>query len=204
MVFCHFNPRSPRGERQFCHSFRHPFWYFNPRSPRGERPSLGHSPKLRVEFQPSLPARGATTIEVLSNLRYIISTLAPREGSDARRIPCLSPGPDFNPRSPRGERRVIWIPGEQVEAFQPSLPARGATRRRPFRDPRPPDFNPRSPRGERLRSNVDYKRSNDFNPRSPRGERRGAVPVAVKLLLFQPSLPARGATAALSISRTAS
>ena len=36
----HFNPRSPRGERQFVPiywlCFRH---YFNPRSPRGERPS---------------------------------------------------------------------------------------------------------------------------------------------------------------------
>ncbi len=100
---------------------------FNPRSPRGERQGQWCRQGDSWEFQPSLPARGAT----------------------ARQILCLSPGPDFNPRSPRGERRhntglLSLEPhfnprsprGERrysskycrfSEKFQPSLPARGAT-----------------------------------------------------------------------------
>ena len=59
-----------------------------------------------------------------------ISIHAPRTGSDRTRwIPCPATA-YFNPRSPHGERRatltLVW-PGE---AFQSTLPARGATRRK--------------------------------------------------------------------------
>ena len=57
------------------------------------------------------------------------------------------------------------------------------------------DFNPRSPHGERRQAGNRGQLHKDFNPRSPHGERPD-----VKLLcnfpriLFQPTLPARGAT----------
>ena len=41
----------------------------------------------------------------------------------------LSPTPDFNPRSPRGERLTAGVPAAQREPFQSTLPARGATNR---------------------------------------------------------------------------
>ena len=56
---------------------------FNPRSPHGERRAPQISPMQAIEFQPTLPARGATLEDH-----------------------CTAQGrSDFNPRSPHGERR---------------------------------------------------------------------------------------------------
>ena len=57
-------------------------------------------------------------------------------------------------------------------AFQSTLPARGATRRR----------------------NTPRFCQSDFNPRSPHGERPGANAHQERDLIFQSTLPARGAT----------
>ena len=58
-------------------------------------------------------------------------------------------------------------------AFQPTLPARGATAVPRTTSASVQDFNPRSPHGERhdgrRRTSAAAK---DFNPRSPHGERR--------------------------------
>ena len=58
----------------------------------------------------------------------VISTHAPRTGSDTQKQAEKANGWDFNPRSPHGERRVA-VPGagSAVRKFQPTLPARGAT-----------------------------------------------------------------------------
>ena len=56
--------------------------------------------------------------------------------------------------------------------FQPTLPARGATRR----------------------CNSDGGRGADFNPRSPHGERPNCLKSMDSPKSFQPTLPARGAT----------
>ena len=58
-----------------------------------------------------------------------------------------------------------------------------------------PNFNPRSPRGERqhckdIVSEQDYY----FNPRSPRGERQYHFILPIRVITFQSTLPARGAT----------
>ena len=80
-----------------------------------------------------------------------ISTHAPRTGSDSPRRPFQS----------------------QERLFQPTLPARGATRA--------------------LQTILDAQTY--FNPRSPHGERQKGVFGACFLLSeFQPTLPARGAT----------
>ena len=64
-----------------------------------------------IEFQSTLPARGATSPPYLWYNKGIISIHAPREGSD---LPvatgCQSPD-DFNPRSPRGERPPDIVTG---------------------------------------------------------------------------------------------
>ena len=64
----YFNPRSPCGERQYAPVICRIVRYFNPRSPCGERPG---------------PAGGAFT-------QLLISTHAPRAGSDSG--PCAPPG----------------------------------------------------------------------------------------------------------------
>ena len=123
-----------------------------------------------------------------------ISTHAPRTGSDLTsmsRTPSLT---NFNPRSPHGERRAkaqceererYFNPrsphGERLNVydeickdfiFQPTLPARGATKALTDSADALGNFNPRSPHGERLHSTTGGVQMDNFNPRSPHGERR--------------------------------
>ena len=192
---------------------------FNPRSPHGERlrtMPLSFFPTR--PFQPTLPARGATSVVTASFGASSISTHAPRTGSDTKRLEAL----------------------EGRKKFQPTLPARGATLLRQWRfrwrristhAPRtgsdkpsatiPDDvdnFNPRSPHGERRALAQPTGRHADFNPRSPHGERQilaemenakedisthaprtGSDGIERRFFgrvgKFQPTLPARGATA---------
>ena len=158
-AWAYFNPRSPRGERPTAFSNSSISVYFNPRSPRGERPPRRTIFWIWFLFQPSLPARGATTWEQTYVGLCLISTLAPREGSDhcwRQRTDCQS---YFNPRSPRGERlqRVMLLSSRSI--FQPSLPARGATIYLSGLRTKNTNFNPRSPRGERQPDAVQYPRS---------------------------------------------
>ena len=104
----------------------------------------------------------------------------------------------FNPRSPHGERHALVLSSRKPEAFQSTLPARGATCRLgssanragiSIHAPRtgsdlPPwkqresrrNFNPRSPHGERPAcSDTRSHLQTHFNPRSPHGERRNNV-----------------------------
>ena len=123
-----------------------------------------------------------------------ISIHAPRTGSDLGRESVRAFRLHFNPRSPHGERQIsirkIWT---------------GCY------------FNPRSPHGERLQmvnatsrrklisihaprtgsdtlKSVCYGRIYYFNPRSPHGERHAAGFEPCRILVFQSTLPARGAT----------
>ena len=143
-----------------------------------------------TEFQPTLPARGATC-----TCAYTVAAC-----------------PHFNPRSPHGERRGIHAFSSSKFTFQPTLPARGATAQgvgvaqnaafQPTLPARgatssilPPtawtaDFNPRSPHGERLLDEV--RRAippEDFNPRSPHGERPDCAPSRPVQPYFNPRSP---------------
>ena len=79
-----------------------------------------------------------------------ISIHAPREGSDGSQLRMTS----------------------RTDGFQSTLPARGATARRP----------------------LGSGGSDDFNPRSPRGERQITASLRQATWRFQSTLPARGAT----------
>ena len=184
------NPRRNHARQQI---------YFNPRSPHGERRTAGRAPEKEGTFQSTLPARGATLHEAPRAQRRRISIHAPRTGSDGdfvaqcpqrEDISIHAPrtGSDgfrrampaargyFNPRSPHGERRLSKRRRKSAQAFQSTLPARGATPwasaargrsrisihapRTGSDSPAPaalrpsPYFNPRSPHGERLSSSV--------------------------------------------------
>ena len=84
----------------------------------------------------------------------------------------------FNPRSPHGERQR-WQRGRWHSCY----------------------FNPRSPHGERLRRvRLPCAGRAYFNPRSPHGERHGVLGYSPIAFEFQSTLPARGATAASTVS----
>ena len=126
-----------------------------------------------MEFQSTLPLRGATAARLRGGRPEVISIHAPLAGSDAR-----APDGGF------GQTR-----------FQSTLPLRGATvdifaaRLDQF------NFNPRSPCGERPPGTC-WRRSNgpNFNPRSPCGERHSGSPGRIRSSQFQSTLPLRGAT----------
>ena len=170
-------------------------------------------------FQPTLPARGATAHQPDAKPLTAISTHAPRTGSDGFTTLMLCGCVNFNPRSPHGERRSSSYPDVMLNQFQPTLPARGATRHMFPSIADIWDFNPRSPHGERRAVDKKFLSLLYFNPRSPHGERplsskRG---ISISLIsthaprtgsdkflrrwkrqrkIFQPTLPARGATQA--------
>ena len=131
-------------------------------------------------FQPTLPARGATIFQFSGGGAAIISTHAPRTGSDL----ALS--------STLGEDRK----------FQPTLPARGATddlvtRMYAY------GISTHAPRtGSDMRWCMAFAGATDFNPRSPHGERRQTIANESEIIQFQPTLPARGATVLWTSWRT--
>ena len=164
------------------------------------------------------PRTGSDTVrEVLSEREPMISIHAPRTGSDAWRKQ-VSPGtPDFNPRSPHGERHHPSFVSIVADPFQSTLPARGATRKAATTTD--PDLI--SIHAPRTGSDADAPESGEhcqlisihaprtgsdafpcpasraysnFNPRSPHGERRRTSRRCSSSSAFQSTLPARGAT----------
>ena len=103
--------------------------HFNPHSPHGERrdPRAQSFPR-KYTFQPTLPARGATVANHVLGQALAISTHTPRTGSDAAAGQHGSAGRYFNPHSPHGERPLDNASQVGNLLFQPTLPARGATR----------------------------------------------------------------------------
>ena len=241
-AFCtsdNFNPRSPHGERPTAASTASSALIsthaprtgsddgrrrtsaatkdFNPRSPHGERPNQdGHTPG-KDRFQPTLPARGATTDGDAQAPPRKISTHAPRTGSDPAEGTNEAAEWHFNPRSPHGERLDAvtsitvgsWISthaprtGSDVMGnhnclfiidFNPRSPH--GERHQLLQGTLAPtlDFNPRSPHGERPHQYAFAGDLQNFNPRSPHGERRTGIARKQAQKTFQPTLPARGAT----------
>ena len=128
-------------------------------------------------FQPTLPARGATPQARRRGRHDTISTHAPRTGSDT--IPLFSAFVQrhFNPRSPHGERHASGQPEHASgQQFQPTLPARGATPYNVDYEGGTGKFQPTLPaRGATESSQWSMRMRNNFNPRSPHGERHAYV-----------------------------
>ena len=124
-------------------------------------------------FQPTLPARGATFLSTAQYLYY--RNFNPRSphgerlfADNGRQIV-----KHFNPRSPHGERpQSRFCSWKFVNGFQPTLPARGATR--------------------------SYKGFSHDERISTHAPRTGSDVLLLShwkcCLRFQPTLPARGAT----------
>ena len=95
----------------------------------GSDVGLASVDQVPVDISTLAPREGSDNgLAVECSPRWI-STLAPREGSDGGDLHLVFPPGDFNPRSPRGERRAVTTKLMSSQEFQPSLPARGATAR---------------------------------------------------------------------------
>ena len=147
-----FNPRSPHGERPSKSACAIVWHSFQPTLPARGATTHSIEKGLIKVFQPTLPARGATVAirASMANLDLFQPTLPARGATAAANAADQSP-PYFNPRSPHGERltrvhRVSRATPISTHAprtgsdcakrrelatlarFQPTLPARGATR----------------------------------------------------------------------------
>ena len=130
-----------------------------------------------------------------------ISIHAPHAGSDRPASSTLATALDFNPRSPCGERHDQQMGGISPEEFQSTLPMRGATTD-VYRHQPPTDISIHAPHaGSDLAQGGRKPRQRDFNPRSPCGERRKTDMIESKPIIFQSTLPMRGATRASTRTR---
>ena len=144
---------------------------FQPALPARGATSAGNGSRRTIPFQPALPARGATIVTHLLSFLCTISTRAPREGSDPHRPP----------------------PPNIAKIFQPALPARGERRRTVTFRGKSGIFQPAAPReGSDICMKYEAWRLTNFNPRSPRGERRSPEEVVCLALRISTRAPREG------------
>ena len=163
------------------------------------------------------PRGGSDPITRLHTVLAIISIHAPRGGSDYVGSPISPISKYFNPRSPWGERPIIWVYllelsdfnprspwGERPSSlqlrstqsgFQSTLPVGGATAMTEDADSNHQRISIHAPRGGSditilYGSNINRH----FNPRSPWGERQFYCSRQNFRLQFQSTLPVGGAT----------
>ena len=147
-----FNPRSPHGERRGVSLEKLQHLKISIHAPRtGSDATHGRNGGVSLEFQSTLPARGATSLSLRrACLRENFNPRSPhgerRPGRPVGRCGLRN----FNPRSPHGERpdgldrvdnrldisihaprtgsdRPMAVQSESGYRFQSTLPARGAT-----------------------------------------------------------------------------
>ncbi len=80
--------------------------YFNPRSPRGERPKVLFADSVSASISIHVPREGNDLVSAEPTPPQDISIHVPREGNDTRMPATIGCFINFNPRSPRGERRI--------------------------------------------------------------------------------------------------
>ena len=104
-----------------------PLFDFNPRSPCGERLQKQQYLCLPNEFQSTLPVWGATPMARLCLKYGAFQSTLPVWGATAWHDAGRGGHPDFNPRSPCGERPTAPAEGRADFLFQSTLPVWGAT-----------------------------------------------------------------------------
>ena len=147
--------------------------HFNPRSPCGERPPWRQTHRANNKFQSTLPVRGATIwLAFHSATAAYFNPRSPCGERRQSRTRCGNCRTNFNPRSPCGERRVEVVPVKFFEIFQSTLPVRGATETAGDNIIPRVEFQSTLPvRGATNNREYPYDYGYYFNPRSPCGER---------------------------------
>ena len=147
-----------------------------------------------ARFQPTLPARGATA--TTRRERSEIWYFNPRSPHGERRyqVTCSRCSAYFNPRSPHGERRQRRHVYGRESAFQPTLPARGATANGWTHA----GYFKISTHAPRTGSDGEVSDLGIVHVISTHAPRTGSDAMLGNMCrestLFQPTLPARGAT----------
>ena len=128
-IFSHFNPRSPCGERRRTARERRRGLRISIHAPRAGSDVLRSlSVVLIIQFQSTLPVRGATYCTPHAGRELVISIHAPRAGSDAFiHVICVTRA-FISIHAPRAGSDVVQPEsGGAGYVFQSTLPVRGAT-----------------------------------------------------------------------------
>ena len=147
---------------------------FNPRAPRGARPARRQksAEQLIVSIHAPLAGRDGLPCARGRQRKAFQSTRPSRGATSARRLRGhLLRG--FNPRAPRGARRLGLPLVLESLRFQSTRPSRGATGDMARRISLPARFNPRAPRGARRDSRSGRRYWRAFQSTRPS---RGATP----------------------------
>ena len=174
---------------------------FNPRSPYGERLSFsGICTSLHL-FQSTLPLRGATPGRRGKLVQIPISIHAPLTGSDlSDAISCIVT--EISIHAPLTGSDVLSVAVAAFQGISIHAPLTGSDRKEkgPFFFPQ--DFNPRSPYGERRGIPPGFQHRRDISIHAPlTGSDFMSTNAAVKVIIFQSTLPLRGATGQIIIIR---
>ena len=126
---CNISTHAPRtGSDSRYHFFRRLSNVISTHAPRTGSDRMRHATPRRAAISTHAPRTGSDGSKSSRATRRKISTHAPRTGSDDIILAILYFGCYFNPRSPHGERPILYTALPPIYTFQPTLPARGATR----------------------------------------------------------------------------
>ena len=151
----YFNPRTPRGVRRHLSAVsRIDRFDFNPRTPRGVRRLEKNKFALKIAFQSTHPAWGATCFFATAIRRRAISIHAPRVGCDARSTAARTSQYEFQSTHPAWGATQAVLQNAKLRAISIHAPRVGCDKKRSSNGSAPTDFNPRTPRGVRHRQNV--------------------------------------------------
>ena len=103
--------------------------YFNPRSPHGERRLRQYRAQNRQRISIHAPRTGSDKMIFAGMCLAIFQSTLPARGATGSHQAAESQQDDFNPRSPHGERHIVYVFITFSLQFQSMLPARGATTR---------------------------------------------------------------------------
>ena len=175
--------------------------HFNPRSPCGERPGWWRITELGCEISIHAPRAGSDAFSELATFSLMLfqSTLPVRRATiRSRTVSTIRP--NFNPRSPCGERLPAARAAREKCVFQSTLPVRGATCGAFFAVTASFQFQSTLPvRGATL-SGYDSELYSHISIHAPRaGSDAHIHHLQSFAFLFQSTLPVRGATSRLAI-----
>ena len=147
-----------------------------------------------MEFQSTLPARGATRQKRRWFAPPRFQSTLPARGATLTRLTRAGGTGHFNPRSPHGERHCRPAATDVLAGISIHAPRTGSDRA--AGQPRPLGrISIHAPRtGSDAYTFRCWLLRLDFNPRSPHGERPRRLRRATPPSGFQSTLPARGAT----------
>ncbi len=146
-------------------------------------------------FQSTLPTRGATLPSCEISRAWRVSIHAPHTGSDfAGEISdhCIHPVSIHAPHT--GSDSVNSRDSASADSFQSTLPTRGATGYPDILSPLGSVSIHAPHTGSDIPGVFEISTRPGFNPRSPHGERPNDALVVPSCLVFQSTLPTRGAT----------